>query len=98
MIDQPQARYLDRILAGDELQQVALDATGPVLEAGVAVAEARDVAGFLDADWQRRRCPQNVGLAIQQVERLADRIRYRIVGPRCQLVLAAVGSPRVAGA
>ena len=89
---------LDRVVERHELDEVELDAVVEVLEAAVSGAVARDVGRVRAANRLRRRAPQLTAVVVADVERLARRIADRIVGPRRQLVLAAVPGPGVAGA
>ena len=65
-----------------------------VLEAAVAGAVAGDVGRLRASDRLRRRAPELAGVVVADVDRLARRVADRVVGPRRELVLAAVARPR----
>ena len=67
-----------------------------ILEPAIPGAVTRDVCRFLAADRLCRRAPQLAAVVIPDVDRLADRVADRVVGPWRELVLAAVPRPGVA--
>src|SRR5271166_1086016 len=69
-----------------------------VLEAAVAPAMSGDIDSRGVADGTRCRAPDIAGLVISQIENLALGVAHGIVGPRGELVFAAVGGPGVAAA
>src|SRR5688572_25099037 len=75
-----------------------MDAVVGVLEPAVSGAVTRHVCRARAPNRLRRRTPHITGVVVAHVERLTSRIAGRIVGPRCQLVLAAVPGPCVTGA
>ena len=91
-----QHRDLQGVVERDELDEVELDAVVQVLEPAVAGTVTGDVGRFLAADRLGRRTPQLAGVVVPDVDRLAHRVADRVVGPRGELVLAAVPGPGVA--
>ncbi|MCY1390258.1 hypothetical protein D9M71_50740 [compost metagenome] len=96
-VAQGQAGNLQRIVERHVLQQIGLDGMRRVAEA--AVAEAMGAA--IDTAVANRLgggAPQVVAVLVADVENLAQRVRHRVVGPRRELVLAAVLGPGVSPA
>ena len=89
-----QHRDLERVVGRDELDEVEVDAVVEMLEPAVAGAVPGDVGRLLAPDRQGRRAPQLAGLVVADVDRLAHGVADRVVGPRRQLVLAAVRRTR----
>ena len=67
-----------------------------VLEPAVPGTVTGDVRRLLAADRLGRRAPQLAAVVVPDVDRLAHRVADGVVGPRRELVLAAVPRPRVA--
>ena len=91
-----QHRNLHRVIERHELQQVELNAVVQVLEPAVSSAVVRDVRRFLTADRLGGRAPQLAAVVVADIDRLAHRVADGVVGPRGELVLAAVPRPRIA--
>src|SRR5439155_12849692 len=89
---------LDGVVEGDELQQMERHAVAHALEPAVPLSVSGHVGPARLADRQRGRAPELAGLVIPDIDRLARRVTHRVVGPRGELMLAAVYRPRVAGA
>ena len=97
-IRQPEARYLDRSLDGHVLKKIGGDSVAGVLEAAIAPTMTGDIGRRGLADGNRCRTPDLAGFVVAHIENLARGIADRIVGPRGELVFAAVGRPSVAAA
>ena len=91
-------RDLHRVVDGRELDQVQAHPAPIVVEAAVAHPVPRHVRRVLEADREGRRAPHRAVLVVPDVDRLPGRIGHRVVGPRRELVLAAVPPPGVPGA
>ena len=84
-----EAGDLDGIFARNEDQQVRPDSVMLVLEAAVPLAVTDEVRAFVPYR-QRRRAPDLPGLLVPHEEGFPARVADRVVGPRRELVLAAV--------
>ena len=93
---QAQAGDLDGVLARHEHEQVRPDPAMLVREAAVPLAVADEI-GSLAPDGQRRGAPDLSGFLVAEEEGFPGRVADGVVGPRGELVLAAVAGPRVAG-
>ena len=93
LIGDGQATHLDGVLRRDELQEIERDAVGDVLEPAVALSVSGHIGLARLANRKCRGAPQLSRLFISHVERFAGRVTHRIVGPRSELVLAAVDRP-----
>ncbi len=78
---------------GTSCRSVEGDAVRGVLEAAVALAVPDDVGPGLLANRQERRPPDEAGVLVAHVERLARGVADGIVRPGRELVLAAVDGP-----
>ena len=97
-VAQGQARYLDRRVERDELQQVTFDAVDGGIKSAEAAAVPRRIGRRGIADWLGRRAPQREAVGVAQIEGLARAIGDGVVRPGGELVLAAVDRPGVAAA
>ena len=98
LVDHRETTHLDRVLEGNELQELEGDAVGDVLESAVALSMPDDVGLPGLTNRKRGGAPEIARLLIADVDRLARRIADRIVRPGGELVLTAVERPRVSRA
>ena len=89
-VRQPEARYLDRSFDGHVLKKIGGDAVAGMLEAAIAPTMTGDISRRGVADGNRCRTPDVAGFVVAHVESLARGVADRIVGPRGELVFAAV--------
>ena len=89
---------LEVVVEWDVLEELERDPPVLVLEPAVAGTMPSHVRGVVEPDRRGRRTPELTRLVVADVDRLAHRVRDRIVGPRGELVLTAVAGPRVPGA
>ena len=97
-VDQAQPRQLDRIVRRHAHGQGQRDAVGVVAELRPALAVRRRAARAGHADRQRAGAPQLAVVPVAQVDDVVRLIADRVVRPRRQRVLLAVGRPAVAAA
>ena len=97
-VGQPKARYLYRSLDRHVLQEARGNAARCVFEAAVASPVPRDIGRLRVADGQRGRTPEIAGFVVSDVEGFARGVADRIVRPRGELVIAAIGGPGAAAA
>ena len=73
-VRQGQTRDLDRIVEGDELQQMQRHTVAHTLEPAVALSVSRHVGADLLTNRQGRRAPDLAGLVVPDVDRLVRRL------------------------
>ncbi len=97
-IANPQARYLDRFVAGNELQQVERDIGTCVFESAVSPPVPRQVVATCLADRQCRRPEQQAGIVVANIDGFSRPISDRIVRPGRESMLTTAASPGAAAA
>src|SRR6185436_10895250 len=85
----------DWVFEGHELQEVQCDPVRCVFEAAVALAMSGDIGPSLLADRQHRGTPQFAAVFVPDIYSFAWRVADRIIGPRRELVFAAVERPGI---
>src|ERR1019366_2089893 len=91
-------RNLDRIYSRHVLKQIGRDAVRVVLETAVSPTVPRNIGRVVATDRQCRWAPQVTRLLVTHIKCLSWAVADRVVGPRCELVLATVDRPGVATA
>ena len=97
-VRQPKARYLDRSFDGHVLKKIGRDSVAGMLEAAITPTMTSHIGRRGLADGNRCRTPDLAGFVVAHIESLARGVADRIVGPRSELVFAAVTRPSVAAA